>query len=225
MAPLLLRLAICFVAGSIPFAVLAMAGSGVDIRKIGSGNPGFNNVLRVSKARAVLALIGDMGKGFVAVWLVLHVWPASSVAAGGASWPEGVVTLGWAYGFAAVLGHCFSPFLKLSGGKGVATSGGVMLVLYPAWAVIALAYFTAARITAARLKWREAGTIASLTTWVLFTLLMLGFVGRADAFYAAAMTLFLAWRHRQNLQRLLGSSAPDAEVGRGGRSQATMLRD
>ena len=226
MAAVLVRLAVCFVAGSIPFAVLAMAGSGVDIRQVGSGNPGFNNVLRVSKARAVLALIGDMGKGLVAVWLVLHVWPASSVAVGGAFWPEGVVTLGWLYGFGAVLGHCFSPFLRFSGGKGVATSGGVMLVLYPVWAVIALAYFTTARITAGRLRWREAGAVASLTTWVLFTLLMLGFVGRADAFYAALMTLFLAWRHKKNLQRLLGHEpAPGAEIRRAEPREATMAGD
>src|SRR5271157_5373626 len=63
----LIRCFICFLIGSIPFAVLAMAGSGIDIRQVGSGNPGFNNVLRVSKARAVPALIGDMGKGFLAV--------------------------------------------------------------------------------------------------------------------------------------------------------------
>ena len=58
---MLLRLLMCFAAGSIPFAILAMIGSGVDIRQIGSGNPGFNNVLRVNKWRAVLTLIGDMG--------------------------------------------------------------------------------------------------------------------------------------------------------------------
>ena len=221
MTPLLLRLALCFFAGSIPFAVLAMVGSGVDIRRVGSGNPGFNNVLRVSKARAVLALIGDMGKGFVAVWLVLHVWPISGVAPGGAFWPESVVTLGWAYGFAAVLGHCFSPFLKFSGGKGIATSGGVMLVLYPVWAVIALAYFTVARIAAGKLKWREAGTIASLTTWILFTVLMLAFVGGRDALAAAIMTLFLVWRHKQNLRNLVSVSS----LSKAGTPDSRRVRD
>ena len=52
-----------FLIGAIPFAVVAMLGSGIDIRKVGSGNPGFNNVLRVDKKRAVLALIGDLGAG------------------------------------------------------------------------------------------------------------------------------------------------------------------
>jgi len=220
MIALAVRLLVCFLGGSIPFAVLAMLGSGVDIRKVGSGNPGFNNVLRVSKSRAVLALIGDMGKGFLAVWLVLDVWPIRAVTAGEHLWILNPVILGWAYGFAAVLGHCFSPFLKFSGGKGIATSGGVMLVLYPVWAVIALAYFTAARVAAGKLKWREAGTIASLTTWVLFTVLMLGFVGSRDALAAAIMTLFLIWRHKKNLAKLL-TSAAGASVETTARSEVT----
>src|SRR2546426_388703 len=176
-APLLVRFLICFVIGSIPFAVVSMMGSGVDIRKVGSGNPGFNNVLRVSSRRAVAALVGDMGKGVLAVWLVLYAWPAhlprawaqrawAQGAWAGVAWaashpvfpahpvfPVGIA-LGWSYGLAAVLGHCFSPFLRFKGGKGIATSGGVMLVLYPVWAVIALAYFTAARVAGGKLKWR-----------------------------------------------------------------------
>src|SRR5579863_6035045 len=128
--PILIRLLACFLIGSIPFAVLAMAGSGIDIRKVGSGNPGFNNVLRVSKSRAVVALIGDMGKGYLAVWLVLRLWPVQSAP----HWLD-AMSLGWLYGFAAVLGHCYSPLLRFNGGKGVATSAGVMLMLYPPWAL------------------------------------------------------------------------------------------
>jgi len=220
----LVRFLICFVIGSIPFAVVSMMGSGVDIRKVGSGNPGFNNVLRVSSRRAVAALVGDMGKGVLAVWLVLYTWPAhlpqgawGQGAWAGVAWAAGhpafpahpvfpaAIALGWLYGLATVLGHCFSPFLKFNGGKGIATSGGVMLVLYPVWAVIALAYFTAARVAGGKLKWREAGTIASLTTWALFVLLMLFFVGRFDAACAAVMLSFLTWRHKKNLRNLFRS--------------------
>ena len=231
----LVRLLVCFLIGSIPFAVVSMIGSGVDIRKVGSGNPGFNNVLRVSSRRAVVALVGDMGKGALAVWLVLYAWPAhlpqawaqrawAQGAWAGVAWaashpvfpahpvfPVGIA-LGWSYGLAAVLGHCFSPFLRFKGGKGIATSGGVMLVLYPVWAVIALAYFTAARIAGGKLKWREAGTVASLTTWALFVLLMLFFVGRPDAACAAVMLSFLTWRHKKNLQNLF-AGRPWSVVG------------
>ncbi|HUX11323.1 MAG TPA: glycerol-3-phosphate acyltransferase [Terriglobia bacterium] len=185
---IIIRFIVCFLLGSIPFAVLAMMGSGIDIRSVGSGNPGFNNVLRVNKWRAVLTLIGDMGKGYFAVWLVSH-------GAHGAA-------LGWLFGFGAILGHCYSPFLKFNGGKGIATSAGVMLRLYPGWAAAALACFVVARVTGSKLKWPEAGAVASMGTWVLFTILMLAFVSPQDAGYAALMTLFLGWRHKKNFRNL-----------------------
>ena len=201
---MLVRCVICFLLGAIPFAVLSMTGSGVDIRKIGSGNPGFNNVLRVSKGRAVIALMGDMGKGFLALWIVLRLWPLA--------FPAGIdpgVALGWLFGFVTVLGHCYSPFLKLKGGKGIATSAGVMLMLYPKWAVAGLIFFMILRVTGSRLKWREAGALASLTTWILFVILMLIFVGKMDALYAATMTVFLFYRHQKNIRNLL--TAPGHE--------------
>jgi glycerol-3-phosphate acyltransferase PlsY len=191
-APLLIRLLACFIIGSVPFAVLAMLGSGIDIRRVGSGNPGFNNVLRVSKPRAVLALVGDVGKGILAVWLFHKIGDS--------------LTLGWLYGFAAVLGHCYSPFLKFNGGKGIATSGGVMLLLYPKLAALALLSFLIIRVTGSRLKWREAGTIASISTWVIFSVLMFVFVGAWDGIYAGLMTLLLAWRHKKNFQNLISAA-------------------
>jgi len=191
-APVLIRFLLCFLAGSIPFAVLAMRGTGVDIRRAGSGNPGFNNVLRFSKSRALLTLAGDLGKGLLAVWLCLQ--------------PGDSVRLGWLYGFAAVVGHCYSPWLRFRGGKGIATSAGVMLILYPGWAAAALAIFAVLRFAGSRLKWKEAGAIGSLSAWAAFTVLMAVFVGREDAAISAAMTLFLAWRHKKNFQNLLATA-------------------
>lgn len=181
----------CFLAGSIPFAVVAMWGSGIDIRKIGSGNPGFNNVLRVSKPRAIAALIGDMGKGYLPVWWLLHSGDPQAY--------------GWLYGFAAIFGHCYSPWLKFRGGKGIATSAGVMLVLFPKLAALALVVFVIVRVLGSRLKWREAGMIASLTTWGFFTALMFPYGGPIDARNAALMTVFLAWRHQQNFRNLMAA--------------------
>ncbi len=201
---MLVRCVICFLLGAIPFAVLSMTGSGVDIRKVGSGNPGFNNVLRVSKGRAVIALMGDMGKGLLALWIVLRVWPM--VFPGGID--PGVV-LGWLFGFVTVLGHCYSPFLKFNGGKGIAASAGVMLMLYPKWAAVGLIFFVIFRMTGGKLQWREAGALASLATWILFVILMLIFVGKMDALYAATMTLFLLYRHQKNIRNLL--TAPGQE--------------
>ena len=178
----------CFLAGSIPFAVVAMWGSGIDIRRVGSGNPGFNNVLRVSKGRAVIALLGDMGKGFLPVWWLLQSGEPQDY--------------GWFYGFATVFGHCYSPWLKFNGGKGVATSAGVMLVLFPQWAALALSFFAVIRLLASRLKWPEAGMIGSLATWLFFTALMFVYGASPDVRNAALMTLFLGWRHQQNFRNL-----------------------
>ncbi len=189
------KLAICFLIGSIPFAVLAMRGTGIDILRAGSGNPGFNNVLRFDKRRAVLTLLGDLGKGAFAVWLFRT--------------PSDPLLLGWIYGLAVVLGHCYSPFLRFNGGKGIATSAGVMLMLYPGWAALCLFFFASVRVTGSKRKWVEAGTIASLTSWLLFTLLMLAFKTTQDAVCAAGMTLFLAWRHKKNFQILARAGAQE----------------
>src|SRR5262245_35632852 len=91
-----------FLIGSIPFAKIAMIGTGIDITKVGSKNPGFNNVLReshrgYSKWRAAVTLIGDIGKGCVAVWLFGPHW---------------LIVI------APVIGHCWSPWLRFNGGKG-----------------------------------------------------------------------------------------------------------
>jgi glycerol-3-phosphate acyltransferase PlsY len=204
------RILISFALGAIPFSVIAMSGSGIDIRKVGSGNPGFNNVLRVSRSRAVWALLGDMGKGVLALVLVWVVFPPvlnghTTLGLTGylpAHPATQRIVEGWIFGFAAILGHCFSPFLNFKGGKGIATSAGVMLVLYPAYAGIALCYFVAARLTGRKLRWPEAGALASLSSWLLFVLLMGVFRGGIDAICAAVVAAFLFWRHQRNLRHL-----------------------
>jgi acyl phosphate:glycerol-3-phosphate acyltransferase len=188
---LALKMLACFLAGSIPFAVLAMFGSGIDIRKVGSGNPGFNNVLRVSKPRAILTLLGDMGKGFLPVWLLTH--------------PGDPAAYAWLFGFAAIFGHCYSPWLKFNGGKGIATSAGVMLAIFPRWAALGLAFFVLVRLLGSRRKWPEAGMIASVTTWVFFTVMLFLYADWLAARNAALMTVFLAWRHQQNFRNLFAS--------------------
>ncbi len=185
---LLARLGACFLIGAIPFAVLAMAGSGVDIRKVGSGNPGFNNVLRVSTPRAVVCLVGDVGKGMAAI-LLFH----------GAGEP---MTVAWLLGFAVVLGHCYSPFLGFHGGKGVATSAGIMLVLYAGLALPCVGSYVLLRVVGSRRGWRERGALASLSSWALFAVLVLAVRGALEGPLAAGMFAIVAWRHRDNLRRL-----------------------
>lgn len=187
--PILLKMLASFAFGSIPFAVIAMWGSGTSIRDVGSGNPGFNNVLRFSKPRAAVTLIGDMAKGFLPVMLF---------------YADGdPLNVGWLYALCAVFGHCYSPLLKFDGGKGIAVSSGAMLRLYPMWALAALAFFTAFRSLGSRRQWRQRGALASIATWVFFSAALSLQFGSAHGFYAMLMTLFLIWRHKSNIADLL----------------------
>ena len=119
----LLALLLGYALGSIPFGLLLAKAAGKgDIRQVGSGNIGATNVLRTgSKSLAAAVLLLDAGKGFVAVWLTWRWLPdAAALAALG-----------------AVLGHCFPVWLRLKGGKGVATAAGVCFGL---WWPIGLTY-------------------------------------------------------------------------------------
>jgi glycerol-3-phosphate acyltransferase PlsY len=189
---LLLRLLVCFALGSIPFAVITMWRTGVDITKFGSGNPGFNNVLRYSKWRAALCLLGDAGKGFAAVALC--------------SQPGDAPLLGWLFGIVAVLGHSFSPFLAFRGGKGIATGAGAMLRMYPALLLPCVALYVALRIIGGKLEWTERGFIASFSASVLFAVLIAWREGFPTAWAGFALLAFVAWRHKKNIQ-VLGSAA------------------
>ena len=179
-----------FLIGSIPFSVIAMWRSGTDIRTIGSGNPGFNNVLRFSKKRALISLVGDVGKGFVPVWLLYS--------------PDQFVNVGWLISLGTVFGHCYSPWLKFRGGKGIATSAGAMLAIYPAIAAGAIVFFVVVRVLGSVTKLNERGAWASLLTWVFFTVLVHFQHGMPDTKYALLMTAFLVWCHKSNIGRMLG---------------------
>src|SRR5215510_6038203 len=99
---LVLKFVAAFLIGAIPFAKVAMLGTGIDITKVGSKNPGFRNVSRVASSwRAAICLIGDLGKGYFAL-LLLGRGDVSPMAL-------------WVIGIAAVMGHCWSPFLGFNG--------------------------------------------------------------------------------------------------------------
>src|SRR6476619_284003 len=113
-----------FMLGAIPFGVIIAKRRGVDIRKQGSGNIGATNVTRVMGLGAgLLVLVLDALKGAAAVMLATHVSGFDPIIA--------------MTGFAAILGHCSSPFLGGKGGKGVATALGVFLVVAPALGFVA----------------------------------------------------------------------------------------
>lgn len=187
----LLWLALAFLIGSIPFAVITMWGTGIDITKFGSGNPGFNNVLRYSKWRAALCLAGDAGKGLAAIWLCTQ--------------PGDSAVMQWAYGMAAVAGHCFTPWLSFNGGKGIATAAGVMLYLYPQMLAPCVVLYIALRLIGGRFKWTERGMIASLSAGVVFVALLAFWEGFSTAGLGVVLLAFVAWRHKKNFQTLAQS--------------------
>ena len=125
--PLLLALLACYVVGSIPTAYwLVRWAKGIDIRAVGSGNVGATNALRtVGLWAGLLVLTVDVLKGVMAAGLV----PRLMLSTTG-------LTISLACGFAAVLGHDFSCFLGFRGGKGVATTVGVLLASAPLVAAI-----------------------------------------------------------------------------------------
>ncbi|MCC6537927.1 MAG: glycerol-3-phosphate acyltransferase [Bryobacterales bacterium] len=188
---LLLRLLLCFALGSIPFAVMSMWGTGVDITRYGSGNPGFNNVLRYSKWRSAVCLAGDAGKGWAAVWLCQQ-----------ASEPA---LYGWLFGIVAVLGHSFSPMLGFRGGKGIATGAGAMLRMYPAVLLPCVGLYIVLRMIGGKLQWTERGFIASFSASVLFAVMTALREGFPTAWAGFVLLAFVAWRHKKNIEILMGA--------------------
>jgi glycerol-3-phosphate acyltransferase PlsY len=146
-----------FVCGSIPFAWLIGKSRGIDLLKVGSGNPGATNLSReVGKPYGLLGLSLDVLKGAIPI-----LWFSS--------FPPGTLLL---IGAASVVGHCFSPFLRGRGGKGVATTGGVLLALEP---VIALVMLSSWFVTFKVIKSvGMASVMASLTGALLALCLLLG---------------------------------------------------
>jgi acyl phosphate:glycerol-3-phosphate acyltransferase len=173
-----------FLGGAIPFGVLIARRRGVDIRAHGSGNIGATNVSRVLGARdGAVVLVLDALKGAL---------PTAAALAAGAS-PRLVALTG----FAAILGHCFSPFLRGRGGKGVATALGVFAVIAPALVGVAAAVFV---VVLAATRVPALGSLAG--SLAISIGLVLG-GGGPYAALACATTALLVYTHRTNLAKLL----------------------
>jgi glycerol-3-phosphate acyltransferase PlsY len=184
-----LVLLVGFFAGAIPFGVLIAKRRGVDIRKQGSGNIGATNVTRVmGLGPGLLVLVLDALKGVAAVMLAMKL--------------SGFDTIIAMTGFAAILGHCFSPFLGGKGGKGVATALGVFAVVAPALAIVALAIFL---VVAGRWRIPALGSLAGVAATTVYA-----FATRqpSDVILLSLATFFLLlYTHRSNLMRLFTSGS------------------
>ncbi|HEX6537089.1 MAG TPA: glycerol-3-phosphate 1-O-acyltransferase PlsY [Gemmatimonadaceae bacterium] len=193
MSPVL-GLVIAYLLGSIPAAYIAgRVCRGIDLREHGSGNLGATNVYRVMGGRvAALVMAFDIAKGAVPV-LVLPRWTTGT---GGGAW-----TSHWAiaYGIAAILGHVRSVyFLWRSGGKGVATAGGVFLALAPVPTLAALVVWGAVLFGTGFVSLASLASAVALPIGVAVTQGV-----RSPVFGASlAVCAFVFWTHRANIGRL-----------------------
>jgi glycerol-3-phosphate acyltransferase PlsY len=178
-----------YLIGSLPFAVIVSKAFGLaDPRSFGSGNPGATNVLRTgNKAAAVLTLLGDAAKGWVAMFVAQKLGADSTAIA--------------LAGLAAFLGHLFPVFLRFKGGKGVATAIGVLIGLDGVLALGAVAIWLATAVIT------RYSSLAALVAAGIAPLLALARHGLdANAIVVIVMCSLLIWRHKENIKRLLAGT-------------------
>ena len=192
-ASLVADLAALFVAyliGSVSFAVVVSRLLGLaDPHSYGSGNPGATNVLRTGNRKAaVLTLVGDVGKGVLAVLLAKALVPTFGFS------PALIAGVG----LAVFLGHLYPVFHRFAGGKGVATAAGVLLALD--W-VHGLATVATWLIIAFFFRYSSLAALVAAIFAPFFWVLMHG--PGLQALAIAAISALLVWRHRGNIAKLL----------------------
>ena len=196
---------LAYLLGSVSFAVVASWIFKLpDPRTYGSKNPGATNVLRSGKkVAAILTLLGDAGKGWLAVILAQYYAPFWNLG------DEGVAVVA----LAVFLGHVFPIFLRFQGGKGVATAMGVLLGLNPWIGLMALITWLLVAMI-----WRIS-SLSALVAAILapiYAVIMLGFEEKTLA--VLLMSLVLVWRHQSNIVNLL-----EGKEGRIGEKSSTNL--
>ena len=179
-----------YLIGSISFAVIVSKVFGLaDPRSYGSGNPGATNVLRSgSKKAAILTLLGDCAKGFVAVWLARYIGPKYGIDENGVA----LVAI------AVFIGHLWPVFFRFIGGKGVATALGVLLAInlwlglatLITWIVIAYAF-----------RYSSLAALIAAIFAPFYYGLMFGTDGMLLAVFS--MSALLVFRHAKNIGNLL----------------------
>jgi len=192
-----------YLLGSVPFGFIAARIRGVDITRQGSGNTGATNVLRtIGAAWAVPVLLLDVGKGALSAYLGLRYL--------------GMGTLGALIaGAFAIAGHNWSVFLRLRGGKGVATSAGVLLVAFPMIIAVAVGVFL---LTVLVTRYVSAGSL--LGAWSAFLFSLTPEYGWTERASVLILVCLITYQHRANIRRLLGGNeskiGQKAKTGPGG---------
>lgn len=176
---------VSYLLGSIPFGLLVGKWwAKVDVRKHGSGNIGMTNVLRTAGwFCALLTLIGDMGKGILAVVL------AKTFGSDG--------TFALIAGILAVIGHNWPVFLRFRGGKGIATIAGVLVAYQPAVAAVLVVIWVAVLLV-----FRYISLASIVVAFCLPIVLLLFRVDPVEVGLAVIVAAFTIFKHRSNIDRL-----------------------
>ena len=171
-----------------------MLGTGIDITN--RIHPGFNNVLHVtreygirSEPRAALALGNFKG---------IRCTPFA---------PGQPSSVQWMMGIAAVAGHCWNPFLGWNGGKGVATTSGMLFYLVDWHLMLCLILYPTLRMFGRRMGWKQEGAISSMTTMFVLSTLVFIIKGPGTGIFAFITLAIVIVRHRSNIQEIFSSAA------------------
>lgn len=188
MAKVFLTVVIGYLLGSISTGVvLSKMFAKTDIRTQGSGNAGTTNMLRIlGRKMALLTFLGDMLKGIIAVFI------GKALVGGDLGGVLGVV--------GAVLGHYYPLYFGFKGGKGIATSFGSLLFVFPVHALLAFAVFL---ILVAVTHYVSVGSVAAAVTLPLLVILTHWQQNMPVCIITACIGISVIWRHRANIKRLL----------------------
>ena len=192
-----LLIPLAYLIGSISFAVVVSKCMQLpDPHSYGSGNPGATNVLRTgNKLAAVLTLLGDALKGFVAVMLARILLEDESLSSTLGSWVLcGVV-------IAVFLGHLFPIFHGFKGGKGVATACGILFGIN--W-VLGLATLGTWLIVATFMRYSSLAALSAAIFGPIYFVFLFGLQPMGIALLV--VSLLLIWRHKSNIQNLLNGT-------------------
>ncbi|MBK3331507.1 glycerol-3-phosphate 1-O-acyltransferase PlsY [Persephonella atlantica] len=177
-----------YLIASIPFGYVIGKISGKDITKVGSGNIGATNVARtVGKKAGIIVLILDMMKGFIPVYLAkIYLFP---------HYGDKYIAV---VALTAVLGHCFSVFMKFKGGKGVATGIGVLLALSPKVALIIMILWTGIFLATGFVS--LASIISAFISWIAMNYIDGNYYYTLSTLLASAVIII---KHSSNIDRLI----------------------
>jgi len=205
MIALIVLFLISFLIGSLPSGYLVGKYFGKDIRNEGSGNTGATNAARaLGKKAGVVTLIADIFKGAIPASIPLFY------SFGQLQWSAGTANvvgdMQACFGLAAIVGHCYSPFLLFKGGKGVATTLGVFLMVAPIQAIVSVACFA---MIVKQFRIVSLGSVVSIFFFAVLVVIGLPVShGGLTKFVVMAVAALVISRHKENISRILEGTEP-----------------